>query len=268
MLIYKVTNLVNQKVYIGQTINTLDVRKAQHQRDCNRINYVDNYFHNALRKYGFESFTWEVLEECDDLDVLNLLEVKYIQEYDSTNKTKGYNLKSGGLNGGKCTEVTKLKIGASSKEKWKNPEIAERMLNGLRKGTETCKQRALENYEERICPVCGTSFVCKPWEKKTYCSSECAAKNPDNYMKGLTIANQKNAERIQIKDAEYLSKITEWVTNNSEILSNIKWNDLKFINDLALYIGVKDHRTVARILKCKNKKETVKKLIEINENIC
>lgn len=55
MLIYKVTNLNNNKVYIGQTIRSLDYRKSQHIRACTTKNYYDNYFHNALNKYGFDS---------------------------------------------------------------------------------------------------------------------------------------------------------------------------------------------------------------------
>ena len=55
MLIYKVTNLKNNKVYIGQTINSLEYRQNQHIKDCRRKNYYDNYFHNALIKYGYSS---------------------------------------------------------------------------------------------------------------------------------------------------------------------------------------------------------------------
>lgn len=48
MIIYKVTNKINNKVYIGQTVHTLNYRMAQHYKDARRDNY---YFHNALNKY-------------------------------------------------------------------------------------------------------------------------------------------------------------------------------------------------------------------------
>lgn len=53
MIIYKVTNKVNNKVYIGQTVNSIDYRMKQHYKDTKRDNY---YFHNALRKYKVEDF--------------------------------------------------------------------------------------------------------------------------------------------------------------------------------------------------------------------
>ena len=56
MIIYKVTNLINGKIYIGQSINTLEYRKSQHEREakCNKRKTI--YFHLALLKYGFENF--------------------------------------------------------------------------------------------------------------------------------------------------------------------------------------------------------------------
>lgn len=60
MIIYKVTNLINQKVYIGQTINSLGHRGSQHYKDCNRKNYYNNRFHNALNKYRLHDFKMEV----------------------------------------------------------------------------------------------------------------------------------------------------------------------------------------------------------------
>ena len=48
MIIYKVTNLVNQKVYIGQSINTLEHRKSGHYRDAKCQKKATVYFHNAL----------------------------------------------------------------------------------------------------------------------------------------------------------------------------------------------------------------------------
>ena len=87
-IIYKITNNINNKVYIGQTRYTLEFRWRQHW------NKKDNtYFHNALHKYGKDAFTIEILEECDYKD-LNSKEIFYIAKYDSFNN--GYNLTLGG----------------------------------------------------------------------------------------------------------------------------------------------------------------------------
>lgn len=82
-VIYKATCLINKKSYIGQTKNSLKIRKSQHLRA--RDNYA---FHNALQKYGINNFIWEVLEECDN-DLLNEREVYWIDYYDTYNS--GYN---------------------------------------------------------------------------------------------------------------------------------------------------------------------------------
>lgn len=95
MLIYKATNLINGKVYIGQTTKSLEERKAYHKRDAKRIN---TYFYRAINKYGWENFKWEILE--DDISTredLDDREKYYISLYDSfDNKEKGYNTQSGG----------------------------------------------------------------------------------------------------------------------------------------------------------------------------
>jgi hypothetical protein len=86
-LIYKVTNLLNNKVYIGQTIQSLKERKRQHYKFAKkRHNYK---FSNALNKYTTDSFLWEIIEDNILIENLNDKEVYYINLYNSYNK--GYN---------------------------------------------------------------------------------------------------------------------------------------------------------------------------------
>ncbi len=97
-IIYKYTNQVNGKVYIGQTINEYK-RKYSHSK---ALNSWRSYFHEAVEKYGIDSFSYEVLETIDrvtsqDLKIeLDRAEQKYIAEYKSNNKLYGYNLTIGG----------------------------------------------------------------------------------------------------------------------------------------------------------------------------
>lgn len=86
--IYKITNKVNNKVYIGQTRYTIEFRWRQHQHKND-----NTYFHNAIHKYGIENFEVEMLEEVD-VELLNEREIFYIAKYDSFNS--GYNLTIGG----------------------------------------------------------------------------------------------------------------------------------------------------------------------------
>lgn len=87
-IIYKVTNKVNGKSYIGQTRYTLEFRWRQHLHKKDNV-----YFHNAIKKYGAENFSVEVLEECD-VDKLNSREIFYIAKYNTFEN--GYNLTLGG----------------------------------------------------------------------------------------------------------------------------------------------------------------------------
>lgn len=101
-------NMVNGKVYIGQTVRSLGERKRQHFHDGLTLkkNY---YFYNALRKYGKDNFSWRVLCECSSIDELNQKEIEFIAEHRSAERNFGYNIKSGGF-GGHLPEETKEKI--------------------------------------------------------------------------------------------------------------------------------------------------------------
>lgn len=87
-IIYKITNKVNGKSYIGQTRYTIEFRWRQHQHKKD-----NTYFHNAIHKYGIDNFSIEILEECD-IKNLNSREIFYIAKYDTFNN--GYNLTIGG----------------------------------------------------------------------------------------------------------------------------------------------------------------------------
>ena len=85
--IYKVTNRVNGKVYIGQSV---DIGRRWHTHMTAKD---DIYFHKAIQKYGVENFKWEVIEQCKKKD-LDEREIYWIEYYDSFNK--GYNRTKGG----------------------------------------------------------------------------------------------------------------------------------------------------------------------------
>lgn len=87
-IIYKITNKVNGKSYIGQTRYTIEFRWKQHQHKKD-----NTYFHNAIHKYGIDNFYIEILEECD-VEKLNSREIYYIAKYNTFNN--GYNLTIGG----------------------------------------------------------------------------------------------------------------------------------------------------------------------------
>ena len=100
--IYKITNNINRKIYIGKTTRTIKERWKEHLK---KINYEKNKFYNALNKYGIDNFIIEEIEECDD-DILNEQEIYWINFYNSYEN--GYNSTGGGDGGIKITS-TKVK---------------------------------------------------------------------------------------------------------------------------------------------------------------
>jgi group I intron endonuclease len=92
-IIYKVTNRVNGKVYIGQTAFTLEVRKSHHIHSSKRMS--PHYFHRAIRKYGQDAFTWEIICSCFSKDEADAKERELIKFFGSK-VPSGYNMTDGG----------------------------------------------------------------------------------------------------------------------------------------------------------------------------
>lgn len=90
--IYKITNIINGKVYIGQTKQGYLDRWCQHKSHA-RTGRSKHKLANAIRKYGEENFKVEAIEECP-YEQLNEREVYWIKYYNSIKE--GYNIKTGG----------------------------------------------------------------------------------------------------------------------------------------------------------------------------
>ena len=88
MWIYKITNIQNNKVYIGQTIRPIEQRFKRHLSDALN-NILDTHFARAIRKYGKENFIIEQIDEAQTQDELNQKEQYWIKYYNSVNE--GYN---------------------------------------------------------------------------------------------------------------------------------------------------------------------------------
>ena len=89
MIIYKSTNKVNGKIYIGMTTKSLQERINGHKKNYKYTTYA---FHRALLKYGFENFSFEVIDTADSVEALINKECLHIKEHDSMNPRIGYNM--------------------------------------------------------------------------------------------------------------------------------------------------------------------------------
>jgi group I intron endonuclease len=121
VVIYKATNLINNKSYIGID-SYWPNRKSQHLSNARNNNKDCKYFHKAIRKYGEGNFNWEVLFQSDDYAyTLKEMEPFFIFYHGTYFKWKngGYNLTLGGegVLGNKHTETTKEKISKVHKGK-------------------------------------------------------------------------------------------------------------------------------------------------------
>lgn len=250
MLIYKIT-FPNTKKYIGQTIETLSTRISHHKtdaklnRDITDYNPAGSKICNAIRKYGLEIEWVEIIDKASTVEELNDKEEYWIDYFQTQNDELGYNIKPGGGNR-QHSEETKVKIGLATKDRWQNPEIANKMMDGLKLATETWKNKTTEEREriERFeveCPICHKIFRTTEKENQQFCSKECAAKNASNIAANKKIENQKNIN-TQRKEL-----VLEWAKENYSLVMNCPLNQISTnLSPLLKLVGIGDWRTLTK----------------------
>lgn len=105
--VYKTTNILNNKIYVGKRVKT---KFDSSYKGSGKILKL------AFEKYGFENFTCEILEWCQNAEALNEQEQYWIKLLESQNPTIGYNIASGG-NGGDIFHTLSAKHQTEIKEK-------------------------------------------------------------------------------------------------------------------------------------------------------
>lgn len=175
-IIYKVTNLVNNKVYIGQTTQNLHTRIYHHFYDSKNANC---YFHHAINKYGKENFAAEEICSATSLENLNYLEEHFICYYTSLSPN-GYNIVLGGNNfkrvrgsmeGKTHSEETKKKMSKTSLGKPKSLEHARKVSlakkgkspawnkgKTMPEGSGACKGHLPNHGQRVVCNETGEEF--------------------------------------------------------------------------------------------------------------
>lgn len=124
MIVYKTTNLINGKIYVGY-----DTR--------NRPSYLGSgvFYKRAEKKYGKENFRKAIIDIDDDLKMLCLKEIFWIDFYDARNPEIGYNIDPGGKGfHGKHSEEAKLKMRRPKSEQAKQNISRSRIISGVAKG--------------------------------------------------------------------------------------------------------------------------------------
>lgn len=121
MIIYKITNNINNKIYIGQTIQDINLRWNSHKSLLRKRTHSNEHLQSAWIKYGEDNFIFEIIETVN-IELLNEREKYWIEFYDSTNKDKGYNLQSGGNLNRTHSLESRIKMSKRAKGRVKSEE--------------------------------------------------------------------------------------------------------------------------------------------------
>jgi group I intron endonuclease len=193
--IYKITNKVNQKVYVGCTVNTLEQRFYEHMYRCFKTDYKSKLY-NSIKKYGEENFEISLIEECN-LDCIYETEKKYIEEYNSYED--GLNSTYGGEG---CLGYTH------------SPEIRKKISEGTKNGNSHKGKTYEELYGERA--------------EEEKMKRKNSVKNG---WKNLTEEDKKNriykAKEERKKNSKYSIELIKEVKD--KILSGLKIKEVKIL---------------------------------------
>jgi len=143
MVIYKATNVFNNKMYIGFCVYFKE-RKARHLRSAEKG--VITKFYNAIRKHGKDNFIWEIIEkDIESLSKLKEREIFYIKLFDTYNT--GYNSTLGGDGGFTGHNSGQFKKGVKP---WcTGIKLSENHINNLRK-SHIGKKQSSYTVDKRI----------------------------------------------------------------------------------------------------------------------
>lgn len=125
--VYGIVNLVNDKIYIGQTVQDVALRIKQHKWELRSNKHTNLHLQRAYDKYGEDNFFFAPLLECAS-DKLDYYEQEYIQKFKALDKNYGYNLETGGNKNKKLAKSTK-KLMSEGMMGEKNPMFGKSLSN-------------------------------------------------------------------------------------------------------------------------------------------
>lgn len=192
--IYKIENLVNGKIYIGQSVQ-IEKRFQKHLRA------KDNFLiHKALRKYGKENFTFQIIEECEQQDLDNK-EIYWINYYNSL-MPLGYNMVDGGSSG----------IGYSKGKVVEQYDLNGQLINVYASANQASRETNIDHWS--ICACCRGEYNQSGGFQWKY-QEDTKIINPLNVRTDFTVLQlDKNTNEIlqefkSLKEASEITKIAK-----------------------------------------------------------
>lgn len=247
MLIYKATNKLNKKSYIGKTERALNTRISEHIRDSKKEN-ITSYFHRALKKYGIDNFEFTILAETNNEADLNNLEIEYIANL-NTLKPNGYNITVGGTGGNtyKHLEAMHLKeiISKSSNTRKENyilnpsrkirrSEISKEFWNNI-----SHDETTFDEYKEKI-----SNGLKDYWREKVLTDEDRLRYSVAQKNRFELETNEEKQERIRkFKEASGAAKQWKLTYPDGKIETIKSIYDFCKENNLPYYIIYGCHRT-------------------------
>lgn len=116
--IYKISNLENGKIYVGQTIQKPENREYGHFYNLKRQSHHNNHLQSDFNRYGESNFKFSILTWATSNEELDKLEKYFIKKYNALNIEKGYNVHEGG------SFINKRFVAQKSIMKIKNKTVA------------------------------------------------------------------------------------------------------------------------------------------------
>ena len=138
--LYRITNLINGKVYIGQAAD-VSKRWSDHRRAV-KLNKPTQTIHHALIKYGLEHFAFDIIACCLTQEDANETETVLVSQYDSfVANGKGYNATHGGMNAPKSEEFKQ-----TMRDHWADPNYKEQVSQSI---SQAYAEQTVEDKSEK-----------------------------------------------------------------------------------------------------------------------
>ena len=211
MFIYKIINQIDGKIYIGQTIKTVQYRWKKHLIEAQSNRHGCKYLNSAIRKYGEKNFKVETLLQVGSREWLDYYETKFIEQFESTNPAIGYNICRGGQgnpnpNRKPLSEETKRKIGLGNRGKTRSQEVRKAISRSLAGRTSSLSPAGRKAIQEKMTgknnPMFGKKVSAETRLKQSQTHtgkirSSASCKKQSETMKGHLVS-QETRDKIRV----------------------------------------------------------------------